>query len=679
MAKTKKDYKKLSDTEIVVMIDNNIKRSVGYYDSEISSERQKVTEYYNGSKPKAPEGKSKYVSMDVYDAVESMKAALLETFSAGSRIVKFAPQNADDVEKAEICTSYTDYVCFRQNNLMEVMNSVIHDGLTSRVGLAKVYWDERVDYTQEEYVDLTTDELDMLLAQDNVDLVDNTIDDFGFNSGTISVYTDRSQVAIDSIAPEEFLIEPQAKSLNHDFINFCAQRTVKTISELREMGYEEDVIGKIGDHEDVEFESDPEVLARHEGAGASRGFNAGGYQDQVRKVMVYEAYVNLDKEGDGIAKLYRVIKAGNTLLECDPVNRLPFVHFAPIPIAHAFYGSNFAEKVIATQNARTVLTRSILDHAAITNAPRYMVTKGGLTNPKELIDNRVGGLVNVTRPDAIMPMPQAPLNPFVFQTIKMLDEDKEDNTGVSRLSQGTNKDAVSKQNSAAMIEQLATMSQQRQKIIARHFANQFMRPLFNEVYCLVAENESYDKVVEVAGNYVEVDPNSFMEKRDIMVELKLGYGEQERDAQKFMALHQMFSQDPKLAPMYQAQNAYALMKDALQHQGILNVEEYLTPPDQMPPQQPDPMEQMQVQMAQKQLELSERQTAVAEQKAALQAQIEQAKMQLAALKHQDDGAHKADQMELKEEQQAHKEAIDIAELEILRTAQDVRGIASPTG
>ena len=66
-----------------------------------------------------------------------------------------------------------------------------------------------------------------------------------------------------------------------------------------------------------------------------------------------------------------------------------------------------------------------------------------------------------------MPMPQAPLNPFVFQTIKMLDEDKEDNTGVSRMSQGTNKDAVSKQNSAAMIEQLATMSQQRQKIIAR--------------------------------------------------------------------------------------------------------------------------------------------------------------------------------------------------------------------
>lgn len=674
-----KDYKKLSDSEIVVLVENNIRRSVGYYDSEISSERQKVIEYYNGTKPKAPEGKSKYVSMDVYDAVESMKAALLETFSAGNQICKFAPQGQDDVEKAEICTTYTDYVAFRQNNLMSVMNSVIHDGLTSRVGIAKVFWDTRIEKEEQEYEDLQSDELDMLLAQENVDLVENTEDEFGLNSGSVTYSIDRSQVAIEPVAPEEFIIEAQAKALDFDLINFCAQRTIKTISELRDMGFDEEILSNIGDHEDVEMESSPEILARHEGAGASRGFNAGGYQDQVRKVMVYEAYINLDKEGTGVASLYRVLKAGNSLLSCDPVERIPFVSFAPIPIAHAFYGSNFAEKLIATQNARTVLTRSILDHASITNAPRYMVTKGGLTNPKELIDGRVGGLVNVTRPDAIAPMPQAPLNPFVFQTIKLLDEDKEDNTGVSRLSQGTNKDAVSKQNSAAMIEQLATMSQQRQKIIARHFANQFMKPLFHEVYCLVAENEDYNKVIDVSGNYVEVDPSTFMEKRDIMVELRLGYGEQERDAQKFMMLHQMFSNDPKLAPLYQAQNAYALMKDALKNQGIHNVEEYLTPPDQIPPAQPDPAAQMQMQMAQKQLELSERQTQIAEKKQMLESLIHKHKMELEQLKHQDDIEYKSDQMTLKEAQQEHKEKVDNAELEILRNTEDRRGIASPTG
>ena len=31
-----------------------------------------------------------------------------------------------------------------------------------------------------------------------------------------------------------------------------------------------------------------------------------------------------------------------------------------------------------------------------------------------------------------------------------------------------------------------------------------------------------------------------------MVELKLGYGEQDREAQKMLAIHQLFSQDPAL-------------------------------------------------------------------------------------------------------------------------------------
>jgi hypothetical protein len=576
------EYSKLEDSDIVVMVENNIKTSVGYYDSEISKERKKVTEYYNATLPRpAHDGNSKFVSQDVYDSVEALKAALLETFAAGNNIVKFAPQNADDVETAEVCSKYTDYVMFRQNDSFEVMNSAIHDGLTARVGVAKVFWDEKEEIIEEEFNDVNQDELDMLLAQDGVELGDSTTNEVGLISGTIVMARDASQVTIQSLAPEEFLIEPQAKSL--DDVNFVAHRTRKTLTELREMGYSEELLKDIGsDHEDVEVETDPEILARFESIGASRGFDTKGYQDQVRDIMVYECYMMLDKEGTGIAYLYKVCKAGNVILECVEVDRKPFIVFTPLPIPHAFYGSNFASKVIATQNARTILTRSILDHAVITNNPRYMVVKGGLTNPRELIDNRVGGLVNVSRPDAISPMPQAPLNPFIFQTLQMLDEDKEDTTGVSKLSQGLNKDAISKQNSAAMVEQLATMSQQRQKIIARNFANQFLKPLFHEVYRLVVENEQYEKVVDIAGNFVEIDPTSWKEKRDVMVELKLGYGEQERDAAKFMQLHQLFSQDPNLQPMYQMPNRFNMMKEALQKQGILNVEEFLTPPDQLP-------------------------------------------------------------------------------------------------
>lgn len=673
------EYSKMDDSDIVTVLESNIKTSVGYYDSELSKERKKVTEYYNATLPRpAHDGNSKFVSQDVYDSVEALKAALLETFASGNNIVKFAPQNADDVETAEVCSKYTDYVMFRQNDAFTVMNSAIHDGLTARVGIAKVFWDEREEIVEEEFNDLNQDELDMLLAQDNVDLGESETNEVGLITGTILTARDTSQVSIESIAPEEFLIEPQAKSL--DEVNFVAHRTRKTLTELREMGYSEELLDNIGsDHDDVEIETDPEVLARFESIGASRGSDSKGYQDQVRDIMVYECYVMLDKEGTGIAYLYKVCKAGNVILECTEVDRKPFIVFTPLPIPHAFYGSNFASKVIATQNARTILTRSILDHAVITNNPRYMVVKGGLTNPRELIDNRVGGLVNVSRPDAISPMPQAPLNPFIFQTLQVLSEENENTTGVSKLSQGLNKDAISKQNSAAMVEQLATMSQQRQKIIARNFANQFLKPLFHEVYKLVVENEQYEKVVDIAGNFVEIDPTDWKEKRDVMVELKLGYGEQERDAAKFMQLHSLFSQDPNLQPMYQLPNRFAMMKEALQKQGILNVEEFLTPPDQLPQPQPDPMQEMQTQMAQKQLELQERQQQLAEMKVQMDGQMNQMKLELDKMKAESSHALSSDNQDLKEEQFAHKKYIDEAELEVLSQAEDVRGIASPTG
>ena len=672
------EYTKLDDDEIVQLVDNNVRQSVGYYSSDLSREREKVLNYYNAKLPKpAHDGNSKYVSQDVYNAVQSMQAALLETFSAGNRIVKFAPQGPEDVQTAAVCSTYTDYVLFRQNSGFEVFSTIIMDGLMARVGCAKVFWQPSTATDFEEFEQLTQDELDMYLASDdNVELVDSETDAIGMVSGTVAIERDTSQVMIEVIPPEEMLVEAQCKSLEDS--QFVAHRTPKTLTELREMGFDEDKISEIGDHSDIEMETDPEVLARHEDITSAYTNNAQGYQDQVRTVMVTEAYMMLDKDGEGVAKRYKIIKAGNALLEIEEVDRLPFVTFCPLPIPHAFYGSNFADKLCATQNARTVLTRSILDHAVLTNNPRYMVTKGGLTNPRELIDNRVGGLVNVTRPDAIAPMPQAPLNPFIFQTLEALDQDLEDNTGVSRLSQGLNKDAISKQNSAAMVEQLATMSQQRQKIIARNFA-QFVKGLFMEIYTLVVENETEEKVVELAGAYVQINPGTWKEQRDVMVELRLGYGEQEQEAAKLLQMHTLFSQDPSVAPMYGPQNKYQLLKSILEQQGILNVEEYLTPPDQLPPPQPDPAAEMQMQMQAKQLELQERQIAVAEMKAQTDAQLAAAKIEMDQTRAEASHALQSDNQDLKEAQFEHKVRIDEGELAILRRTEDVRGIASPTG
>ena len=674
------EFKPVNKEELVTLVERAIKTSVGYYDSKLSKERKDVLDYYNGVLPRPlHSGNSRYVSMDVYDSVESLKAVLLETFAAGNRIVQFAPQTVEDVEMARIATEYCDYVIFRQNNGFDIFSDIIQDGLIARVGIAKVYWDECWETIEEEFEQLTQDEVDMLIASGDYEDVEAEYDeDTGFFEGTVKRKVNKSQVKIDPVPPEEFLITPQAKSIQE--AAFIAHRTRKTYSELVEMGYDKKLVYSISANDDTELTMNPEVLARFEQIGADRLNLNGQVQDQTRAVVVYECYLNLDMDGSGEAKLWKVTKAGSVILDYERCDHKPFVAYVPLPIPHSFYGSHFAAKVIPTQNARSTLVRGILDHTLITNNPRMMVVKGALTNPKELIENRIGGLVNVTRPDGIIPLPQPGLNPFVFQTIQLLDEDKEEATGVSKLSQGLNKDAVSKQNSQAMVESLVSLSQQREKIMARNFAYQFLAELYLSVYRLVVANESQEKVISIAGNFIRVFPSDWDERTDVIVEMKLGYGEQEAESQKLLAYHQLMSQDQTIGPMYSAENKYHTIKTVLEKNGIKEIDMFITNPKQIPPQQPDPMAMKQVELQERQVATQETIAKAQEAKVQINAKLEEMALQMQAMKLELDKYKTERDLDRREFEATSRAAIQVEEIEMAKNADpaQTRAIISAT-
>jgi hypothetical protein len=625
-------FKPITEDELASVVDRQIRQSVGFYDSKLSREREEVLDYYNGVKPKPLHaGNSKYVSLDVFDSVESMKAVLLETFSAGSRIVSFEPQAPDDVPLAQAATEYCDYVVFRQNDGYKVFSEVIQDGLMARAGVAKIYWDECIEEVQETFSNLTMEEAEILLAAPDVEDVEVELnEETGLYDGELTRTVNKSQVKIDVVPPEEFLITPQSKSIEE--APFIAHRTKKTFADLIREGYDRKLVEKIGAEDADELTMDPEVLARFEQVGADRLNMDGDVQEQTKYVILYECYLNLDMDGSGETKLYKIVKVGNVVLDKEEVDRKPFIAFVPLPVPHSFYGSNFAARVIPTQNARTVLVRGILDHTVVTNNPRYQVVKGALTNPKELIENRIGGLVNVTRPDGISPLMQPSLNPFVFQTIQLLDEDKEEATGVSRLSQGLNKDAVSKQNSQALVENLVSLSMQREKIVARNFANQFVKPLYLEIYRLAVANEQGEKVIKIAGTFQRMLPSEWNDRSDATVELKLGYGEQERESQKYLAMHQLLSADPSLAPMYGMDKKFNMLKTVFEKGGVKNVIDFLTPPEQIPPPQPDPMLMKQVELEERKVATLEKQADTTATKVQVNAELEAMRLEMQKMK-----------------------------------------------
>ena len=671
------DFKALSEDELVALCKDEIKGSIGYSDSDLSNEREKIMRYYHGELPKRQSnGNSSYVSQDVYDGVEGLKSLLLETFSAGNDVIHFTPQGPEDVETSRVCTAYTNYVLHRQNDGFSIMRDVMHDGLMSRVGIVKVYWEEKLDQIEEEFKDYTSEELDQALVDPSMELGKFTETDGRF-SGTFIKSTNNSKVVIDVIPPEEFIINPMSKNIEDGFV---AHRKSMRKTDLIKMGFDEDLIESIGSDEDPLGKNYDERYYRHEQIGPT-SVNSDDHhrQEQMKEIVVYEAYIEADMEGEGISKLFKILIAGNTLLEYEEVDRRPFIVFTPIPVAHRFHGENFAYKLLPTQNARTVLMRSILDHSSVTTNPRYIVTKGSLLNPRELLDNRLGGIVNVTRADGVSPLPQNPLNPFIFQTVQKLEEDGENTSGISKLSQGLNKDAISNQNSQGMVEQLVNLSQQRSKIIARNFANNFLKPLFLEIYRLCIIHEDNQKIIDVAGAYAQVTPNEWHHRQDVEVAFKLGYGETEREAAKYNAIHAQLTQDPGLQANYGMKERYNMVRQSLLAQGIKDVDTYLIPPDKVPPPEPSAAEQMQQQIAMKQLEMEERKIAVQEQRLALDAEEAKFRMELELAKSQAEIANMNIEADRRDFDSETKADVAYEELKILKSQpqEQTTGIVSP--
>jgi hypothetical protein len=489
------------------------------------------------------------------------------------------------------------YVIFQENQGFSLFNSVIHDALMARVGVAKVYWDETFSHVDEEFHGLPYHDAQSLAAQDDVEEFDAELNpDSQLFDGDLCRKIDKSQVRIDPIAPEEFLIEPRAVSLR--LAGYVGHRTLKTKAELKAMKLDQKKIDatNFGDERALEFS--PEALARNEPVESSVSI-ASAIQPDLEHVLLYESYVKIKIDPKKGVRLYKVLHTESVLFEYEEVDRAPFLAYVPLPVPHLFHGNNYAARVIPYQNSRTVLARSVLDHASITTNPRWAVVKGGLLNPREMVDNRLGGIVNVSRQDSVAALQVPNLNPFVFQLMEKLGEDKEQSTGISSLSQGLNKDAISKQNSAGLIDNMVQLSGQRQKIAARQFAYGFFTELMIETMRLLCLNEKGSKMIQVCGAWQQVHPQEWTERTTATISMHLGYGEKEQHALKLTNAYDKLAADPALANMFDNECRYNLAHDIAKVSGLTNFSAYLKRADQVKPIEPDPMKTQELQIKSK--------------------------------------------------------------------------------
>jgi hypothetical protein len=135
--------------------------------AQLSEDRARAMEYYLGDMTAdmpTVDGRSSAVSTDVADVIEGLMPSLMDIFAGSEEVVRFEPVGPEDEEAAQQETDYVNHVFMQQNPGFMTLYSFIKDALLSKVGIVKVWWEEREQEQYETYYDLTEAQF-ALLAQ----------------------------------------------------------------------------------------------------------------------------------------------------------------------------------------------------------------------------------------------------------------------------------------------------------------------------------------------------------------------------------------------------------------------------------------------------------------------------------------------------------------------------------
>ena len=630
---------KLTPIEIESIVSKAIMDAQDFIDGEIAPQRLKAQRYFDGEVDIGHEdGRSSVVATKCREVVRGIKPSIQRIFLTNDKFVEFSPRNAEDVQLAEQMTSFINYK-FQQQDGYRVLNDVLQDAMVKKVGIAMAYHDERDETETHTFTGLTDDAMQMLIEEDDVEVIEHTetaaisVDDAGveidmpMHDVTIERTVTRGGIKVDSIPPEDFFVDRNARSTDDFYV--IGHSTEMRYADLFAMGFDIDDLDGVdsgrysGMDDEAEFER--------------RGYATDEDEDEnqsvaSKKVTVTIAFMELDVDGSGKPCLYQFLCAGSNfkLLNYYKADMAPYAVFEVDPEPHAFFGTSLVDLVIHDQDAATSMLRGVLDNVALTNNPALQVMDGQ-ANIDDLLNNEIGRIVRVKQPNAVMDMAVPFTAGSTLPALQYFDQLVDNKTGVSKMAQGLDPEVLK---SATATSVAASMEGQtgQAEVIARNIAEGGMRRLFKILLDLTVKHSDGEEVTRLNNTFVPIDVSTFDAEMDLVVNVGIGTGrEQERAAALMQAfqiqqqIYQTYGPMNGLVTLTQLRNT---MSDIMALGGVRNSERYFLP---MTPEIEQQMMMAQQQAAAQQPPMPDPNAAFmqAEQmKAQTRAQVDMAKAQM---------------------------------------------------
>ena len=438
-----------------------------------------------------------------------------------------------------------------------------------------------------------------------------------------------------------------------------AHRRLMTRSELVAMGFDKDVVEGLPSYDDLQYTT--ERVAR---------FSQGEQPDEnisldptMQVCEVYECYIKIDVNGDGIAELRKITYAGSEILDDEECDLVPFHSLCPIPIPHKFFGQSLADRTMDIQLIKSTVTRQMLDNLYLTNNARIGVVDGQV-NLDDVLNATPGGVVRMKSAGSIMPIEVPAVTAQAFPLLEYMDQVQAKRTGVSDQQQGLDPDVLNNVSATAIAAMMKSNSG-KLELIARIFAETGVKSLFKGILHLLGKYQDQAKIVRMRGKFVAFDPRTWTNQYDVAINVGLGSGDRE---QKLAMLQMILGKQEQVLTQFGAANplvSVAQYRDTLarliESAGFKDAKAFI---NEISPEQNEQLSQPQEPQPDMQAEATRIIAEVEREKTEAKAQIEAAKLQLQKQSLEAEYTRKGIEIAMKAEKDAMDMRIREAELAV---------------
>ena len=553
-----------------------VKAAKEYTERVQSADRIKRWDRYYG-KPYGNEraGRSKYVSKDIMETVEWILPSLMSTFvSSDPKVAIEIEGQPPVVGKAIMEKIQQDLNDDDERSLYILFYQWFKDALVSDTAFVTQSWQFETFLEEMVLPRASTQQMADITGSPNSTLVAYT-DNMDGSYSDVEIAVERvvkNRLNVDNIPHWDVLVSENAKYINDEFgKGYKATVTLDYLERVNEEYTEGeepffdnlDRLNKFAGKKSDGFDDSEKSNYMGEEESSRTDVIPGAELDDEEldpktQLELVQWYDRIDIDGDGKLENVRCwLAEGEVLLryEENVDDAIMISALSPIIDCYKMFGIAYSELIIDIQNLNTMIMRRILDNFDFSTLGRTFVRPGGAVPVKEMLDQIPGDVLFVD-PGAVSIEYPKPFDGRALQLMEYVNQIKENRTGSTRYTQGTDAESLNK--TVGGISMLQQASQKRIDMIARLFAETGLRDLYKKCVILYRNNLSEPFTVTVDGRPVTVNPDQLQGrikcKANLGIESQIGMMEAQRIQQIFAFLVQINQMFPGIISPEQIHN-----------------------------------------------------------------------------------------------------------------------------